>query len=290
MRWRLTRLGGAVGLLWFLLGCVLSGRLPAPTPAPLAHTASPPTLAPGGLPVTALPVPSRPPDTGWETLRPGLERRLITLPRSGIQPVEALYLIRVDPAGYRFDVAYRPGQPQALEQWLADTGALLVVNGGFYTEAYVATGLIVVNGRASGVSYQDFGGMLAITAAGPELRWLPEQPYDPAEPLLAGLQSFPMLVRPSGVIYPEEDGLMARRTVVAQDRQGRFLFIIAGTGTFTLHQISRYLVESDLEIEAALNLDGGPSSGLLLAEPADGIPAYAPLPAVIIVYPKVGEG
>jgi hypothetical protein len=200
---------------------------------------------------------------------------------------ESLYILRIDPAFFQFDVAYHPGQPQSLEQWQTETGAFLVVNGGFFTEGYIATGAIVVNGQPSGTSYQDFGGMLAITAAGPSLRWLPQQPYDPAEGLLAGLQSFPMLVTPGGQIgYPDEDGQRDRRTVIAQDSNGRMLFILAVTGTFSLHRMSRFLVESDMNIDRALNLDGGTSTGLLLREPEEGIVAFNLLPTVIVVNPK----
>jgi hypothetical protein len=200
---------------------------------------------------------------------------------------ESLYILRVDPANFRFDVGYHPGQPQSLEQWQTETGALLVVNGGFFTEANIATGAIVVDGQSSGASYQDFGGMLTITADGPALRWLPQQPYDLAEGLLAGLQSFPMLVTPGGQIgYPDEDGDRARRTVIAQDTDGRMLFILAINGSFTLHQMSRFLAQSDMNIDRALNLDGGTSTGLLLSDPAEGIAAFALLPVVIVVYPK----
>ena len=53
--------------------------------------------------------------------------------------------------------------------------------------------------------------------------------------------------------------------------------------SFTLHSLSAYLVQSDLDLDVALNLDGGPSSGMLLAEPFEVIPAYSPLPIVITV-------
>jgi uncharacterized protein YigE (DUF2233 family) len=119
------------------------------------------------------------------------------------------------------------------------------------------------------------------------LRWLPEKPYDPSEPLLAGLQSFPMLVIPDGRLgVPEDDGFPDRRTVMSLDSSGRIIFLIAPAGSFSLHQLSRYLVDSDLNLVAALNLDGGTSTGLLMAEPAEGIAAYAFLPSVITVYPK----
>jgi len=57
-------------------------------------------------------------------------------------------------------------------------------------------------------------------------------------------------------------------------------------GYFTLHQLSAYLVQSDLDLEIALNLDGGPSSGLLLSDPPSGEPALVPLPVVILVFPR----
>jgi hypothetical protein len=96
-----------------------------------------------------------------------------------------------------------------------------------------------------------------------------------------------MLVTPGNQIgYPDEDGAPARRTVIAQDRQGRFLFVLAPSGTYTLHQLSRFLVASDLDLELALNLDGGASTGLILADPVEGVPPFELLPIVITVHPK----
>ena len=63
--------------------------------------------------------------------------------------------------------------------------------------------------------------------------------------------------------------------------------LAAPKGYFTLHQLSKFLVESDLGLDIALNLDGGPSTGMLLASsPAqlfEEIPAYSVLPVVITV-------
>jgi uncharacterized protein YigE (DUF2233 family) len=129
--------------------------------------------------------------------------------------------------------------------------------------------------------------MFSVDNQGPRLRWLGQQPYDEAEHVKAGLQSFPMLVTPGGKLgYKDETGEKARRTVIAEDRDGRILFIISPSATFTLAEMSRYLTNSDLEIDAALNLDGGASTGLLLADPAEGIPAFSELPLVLLVYPR----
>jgi hypothetical protein len=239
-----------------------------------------PTLA---LPQTpSLPVP----DTGWETLRPGLERRILQLADEDGRVGERIYLLRLEPADFRFQVAYHPGRPQSLLNWQTDTGALIVLNGGYFTESYEATALVISEGEFSGVSYGDFAGMFAVTTAGPEIRWLREHPYDPEEPLLAGLQSFPLLIKPGGVLgFPDEAGDVAQRSVVAQDRAGRILFLVTAGRTFTLHELAKFLVASDLELDVALNLDGGLSAGVVLAEPAESISPLAYVPAVIVVYP-----
>ncbi len=146
---------------------------------------------------------------------------------------------------------------------------------------------MVIDGQASGTSYVDFGGMLAVTEAGPEIRWLVERPYTPADSMQYALQSFPMLVKPGGVLgYPDEDGSPARRTVIGMDGNGRFLIILTRRSSFTLHQLSTWIVTSDLELDTALNLDGGTSSGLILAEPREELLPFVLLPAIITIYPR----
>jgi uncharacterized protein YigE (DUF2233 family) len=131
--------------------------------------------------------------------------------------------------------------------------------------------------------------MLAIDAGGAELRWLEQEPYNATESLQAALQSFPMLVKPGGIPgygAEQESNARARRTVIAQDRHGRILFIVAPKGYFTLYQLSLYLTESDLGLDLAINLDGGGSTGILVAEPRELISPTRPIPFVILVYPR----
>lgn len=264
-----------------LAGCVTAVSAP---PTPIIPTAPPSLPTPTLVPPTA--TPALPVDSGWLPLRPGLEQRTITLPGSGTLPLEQITALRLDPALFALAVAYRPGVPQPLATWQAETGALLVVNGGFFTPENVATGRIVIDGQASGTSYEGFGGMLAISAAGVEVRALADRPYSPDEPLQYALQSFPVLVRSGMAAYGDEDGRAARRTAVGVDANGRFLFIVAPLGGFTLRQFSQFLAEGDWELDTALNLDGGASSGLLLAEPPLHIPAFVSLPVVITVHPR----
>jgi uncharacterized protein YigE (DUF2233 family) len=228
-------------------------------------------------------------DPGWSPVQPGLERRVIQVYNEQRQPVEALHIWRLDQKYFHLDVSFS-GVPKSLEAWQNQTNAALVMNGGYFSinnEMYSPDGLTILNGRASGNSFAGFGGILAIQGPRAELRWLVEKPYNPDERLQAALQSFPILVRPGGKLGfgPErEDHASARRTVIAQDKQGRILFIVAPQGYFTLHQLSAYLTDSDLNLDIAVNLDGGGSTGLMVANPKEIIPSKVLLPFVILAY------
>ena len=268
---------------WILPACNPIEQTLVPPTATLIPTLPPPTV-----PTLTL-TPETIPDTGWQFLQPGMERRMIRFYNDQNQHIESLYIFRLDQNLFRLDVAYHD-TPQSIEDWQKETNAVIVVNGGFFrveNEKYIPDGLTIVNGRALGNSYEGFGGMLAVNEGPAKLRWLVEQPYLPGEPLWAALQSFPVLVKPGGELgFPAEfeDDLQARRTVIAQDRAGGILFILAPRGHFTLHQLSLYLAGSDLDLDIAINLDGGPSSGIMLAEPRELIPSQTLLPIVILVY------
>jgi hypothetical protein len=231
------------------------------------------------------------PDTDWSVLQPGLERRLIQIYNDQNQSVESVYIWRLDQKYFRLDVAYE-NRPKSLETWQTETNAAIVLNGGFFSienERYFPNGLTVVNGEASGSTFDGFGGMLAIHPDRAELRWLVQQPYNSYEPLQAALQSFPILVEPGGELgfgAERENHAKARRTVIAQDKEGRILFIVAPQGYFTLHQLSVYLTESDLNLDIAINLDGGGSTGILVTNPRELIPSRVLLPFVILVYER----
>jgi len=231
------------------------------------------------------------PDANWSLIQPGLERRVIDIYNDQNTHVESLYIWRIDQKYFRLDVAYDE-KPKTLGTWQAETDAAIVLNGGYYSidnERYFPDGLTIVDGRAVGHTFNGFGGMLAISPAGAELRWLVEKPYNPYERLQAGLQSFPILVNPGGELgfgAERENHVSARRTVIAQDKDGRILLMVAPLGYFTLHQFSLYLTESDLNLDLAINLDGGGSTGILVANPHELISSDRPIPFLILVYPR----
>ncbi len=251
-------------------------------------------------PAGSAPMPSSTPDP-WEHPLEGLD--LLTLPLPTREGGEiAVPVIRVDPARFNLGVQYDPAQPRTMAEWGRRTRAALVVNAGFFEPDYRSTALIVADGVLYGESFDRsdvprwhrLGGMFSMLGGVPDLRWLAQQPYRPGEPLDQAVQGFPMLIAPGGVPIdfdlPERP---ARRTVIAQDTQGRLLLIVID-GPATLREVRDWLANSPtLAVDAALNLDGGKSSGLVLALPDGGltIDSEARVPGVITAYPRIeGQG
>jgi exopolysaccharide biosynthesis protein len=234
--------------------------------------------------VTAEPV-----DTGWSRLAPGVETRQLSVDTSSGR--ERLRLVRVDPDLTRLRVLYQPTYPRTVSQWAASLPrALAVVNGGYFAADYQTTGLIISDGARSGQSYGDYAGMLAVDTDGQvSLRWFGTRPFNPNETLAQAIQSFPVLVKPGGKMgFPPDadEGMASRRTVVAQDTGGRIILLASPQFRFSLHELAVWLTESDLELDIALNLDGGTSTGLWIKGQENPIDSLIPVPAIIAIEPN----
>ncbi|NJN68294.1 MAG: phosphodiester glycosidase family protein [Chloroflexaceae bacterium] len=255
-------------MFWSLAGCSVTVHpLPAFPDAPpvLPPPASEPAYSP--LPAPPTPVPPPPADTGWTGAGPGVEVRHLSTSMATYAPRLQVHMVRLDPALVRFHVAYAPDQPYVLSALCEPPGVLAAINGGFFEENYRATALVISEGTVLGTSYEGQGGMFAVDEAGQvSLRSLVEQPYDPNEPLVEALQGWPMLVKPGGILASPHlnNTNRARRSVVATNRAGRVLLLAFSSSSLTLHELAGWLLASDLEIDAALNLDGGSSTGLCL--------------------------
>ncbi len=272
---------------WLLLLLAACGLSPATAVSPTATPSPQPTPT---LHVTPSPAqllsPTPAADSGWQSLQPGLEQRIIQLLDENGRQTEQLTLLRIDPNFFTFEIGYSPGQPKSLVTWQQETGAQLVVNGGFFTPEFTATGLIVVDGQPSGSSYVGFGGMVTMDGGRVEVRSLLERPYQPTETLDFALQAFPMLVLNGQAAYRTADFDAARRTVIGVDENGRLLIILASWGSFTLAELSSYLANADFGLVNALNLDGGTSTGLILANPPQLVPGFTAVPSVLLISPK----
>ncbi len=257
---------------WLLLAClVLFG-------CTLTRVTDSVTLSP---PATSTPV------SDWQIIAPGIERRDIDLRLSGGREARAVVL-RLDPAVVTFRVHYSPDDPHTISGWRdVLPQAAVILNGSFFDEMHQALGLLVSEGQFFGQSFVGFGGMFQVSASGARVRSLVSEPYQ-GDPLIQAVQAFPMLIEVGGVLAPQGDGFdhRSRRTLIAQDGQGRILVAVISDNMVSLADLQAWLITSDLNIYVALGLDGGKSSGLIVNAPghSDTYPSLDKVPSVIAVY------
>lgn len=201
-------------------------------------------------------------------------------------PVVGFHL---DPKHVAFRVHYTPGRAQYISEWAADLGRgsdtpLLVFPAGFFTGDNVAYGLLVADSVRYSQPYE-FGGVFAVQGGQPDIRWLDPQPIKPGEKFEQAVQAFPVYLS-RGVIPPlTEHETRAPRTVIAETRGGEFVVLFSLTPLFRTTELAQWLIDSDLDIYNALNLDGGRSAGYWAGD-GDQANSFVPVPAVIAVYAK----
>lgn len=258
-----------------------------------------PTATP---PPTATPFPTATPDDpNWFDLTPGVERRemVVIEPRTGAEV--RLHMVRLDPALIDFKVHYVPRSANTVSGWQEETGAWVVVNGGFFDGEFYSEGTVFVDGQEYGVSPGSeekisVGGLFGVEDGEVSIVPLGRQPDPPGTyDFDNATEGYPMLLMPGGVpSYDEETGHAAERTVVGIDEAGRVIFIVIREPLFTLYELARTLDQLDesgeLDLDVALNLDGGKSSGMeVWAGPEHTHwEAATVLPIVIAAYPRAG--
>lgn len=212
-------------------------------------------------------------DYTWQTIGKGLSfARLEVLDRKEV--VESLVLVRIDPNLNAFRIYH--GTPRRLQAWQELTAALVMFNGSYFTKDWQPCGLVVSSGRMYGPRRNDaMRGMFVAEPRGVS----PDLPRATILDLIAnpininklpwtqGVMSFPLLLDSRGRIRVKKSALRAQRTVICTDRQGNILVIHTAGDYFTLYELAKFLQGSSLEIDLALNLDGGSKAQLSINTP-----------------------
>jgi uncharacterized protein YigE (DUF2233 family) len=174
-----------------------------------------------------------------------------------------------------------------VRDWFARLDADAVINAGFFTPENKAAGLIVVDGKRYGQTYKGFGGMFAMRDGKPQLQWLARQPYTPDTHITQAVQSFPMLLVNGALVEGlPDDGSRNRRSFIGIDRAGRVVLGVCHSPMWTMTDLATYLAKSSLlDLDNALNLDGGASSGLWIRGVSDALllDSVEQVPAVIAI-------
>ena len=253
--------------LALMLACTAG---PATPPNPIAT----PLMSPTPIPSTAIPPPTPTPPlpADWTEAQAGLWVREVAIAAQGKSTDAKAILIKIDPARYKIRVAYNPAVPQRVVGWLPPAGTAVVINAGFFQEDHTTAGLIISGGIESGLSFDQSldttaaPGMFSLTGGVPNIHYLVQRSYDLAvDHLDEAVQGFPILIRdgsPETFTLPDR---AAWRTVVGIDAQGYVVLIHVSRGEVTLLRLQSWLIsESGLGLNAALNLDGGTSTGVAI--------------------------
>ncbi len=147
--------------------------------------------------------------------------------------------------------------------------AIIAINGGYFDQKFNTLGLLQV----AGVTLQPvsdkkpLSGIVAINQQG--VLTLGLRDVDLTQQQYA-IQAGPYIIDPGGVLGVQPTAARAPRTIIAINAQRDLVLIIAKA--FTLHEVANFMLsQTELlggsPIERALNLDGGPSTGMSCSLP-----------------------
>lgn len=221
----------------------------------------------------------------WQVVEEGVRR--LDARVAGGEAAARILVWEFDPrAGYAWELV-RPDRALSV----AATAELthedgVFVNGGYFHADSLPSGFVQIDGERWGKRQFD-----------PERSGfvvLGEKPF-----LLAGtatttgitadiLQSYPWIIRKGVQGFSQETGNYARRTFVGTDIRGYWYVGIVPDESVTLYQLGKLLGELPIDWRDALNLDGGPSSGLVarIQGVQDRENSFAPVPYVIRGYKR----
>ncbi len=235
-----------------------------------------PTLKPS-------PVPTAGPDSQWQTIDEGLQWRNL-IPNG--DELAQLIVVRIDPSHHRFRAIYQAGAAESLSSWRAlEPDASVIINANFFDANEFALGLVVSEGAAHGIAYQDRGGTFLVRSGAPEIVSYRSHSLPEIEDVEQAVQGFPLLVEEGRQAYfAEGSGDRTRRTMIGIDKSGNILILVAPSLGLSLAELSAYLPKTDLDIDAAFNLDGGGSTMIALPGANYFQPSLEPVPVILAVY------
>lgn len=219
-------------------------------------------LSPAMRAALALPVP--PATSGplaWQEPEKGFE--VAELPvLAGGREVDRILLTRIDPARYRFVVRNAPAGDKGIDEWeRALPTARLIVNGSYFGLKGLPDTPFVTEGQVMGPRrYDARAGAFVAGREGASVRDLRDGNWQQAlDGASNAMVSYPLLVGDDGQTHVKSDSRwLANRSFVAQDRQGRIVVGTTREAFFSLARLATFLKESPLDVQVALNLDGGP--------------------------------
>jgi Phosphodiester glycosidase len=202
---------------------------------------------------------AQPGDFAWQSVAPGFE--IGDLPVSASDRiVDHVLLARIDPTRFRFVLRNAPDGDRNLDDWMAQLGAALVVNGSYFTRSGEPDTPVLSDGVPLGPhSYDAKAGAFVAGDGFAGIRDLAGEDWRTAFGRADNaVVSFPLLVADGENRVKRKSNWLANRSFVAEDSAGRILIGTTTDAFFSLDRLAQFLLQAPLDLTLALNLDGGP--------------------------------
>jgi hypothetical protein len=174
--------------------------------------------------------------------------------------VDRMYLTRLDPAAFRFEVHNDPAATHSNADWQKTLGATLVINGSYYNKrGYPDTPFLSGGKQLGPVDYAARQGALVFKEGEAEIVDLRQKTWQTAfGDAHDALVSYPLLLAGGQVPAIKPSRWLSSRSFVAKDISGKLVFGTTTGGFFSLDRLAAFLKDAPLDLVTALNLDGGP--------------------------------
>ena len=228
----------------------------------------------------------------WSLIEPGMEMHEIVVTRPRNLSDVRLVALRLDPGHFDFAVEVAPDF-EWVSEVAEEAGAIAAINGGYFDSKGNPLGLLIANGRQISGELARAPGR-AVFGVRDGAPFVSEAAGLPLDGVSEALQTTPLLVREGVEVEGfDEPWRVDRRASVCVDWDGRVVFAITDTLLNGLsfsemaHLMARDLGRGGLGCRTGMNLDGGTSAQLWVAEHPDAwVPGYTEVPVVLLVIPR----
>ncbi len=211
-----------------------------------------------------------------------------------LQAADGLVAVRHWPLRVRYEARFesQPNRSRSVGVWLSDNeSAVAAVNCGFYLQEeslYRHIGLLMADGKILQPLRTGWGSVLIIRRGGTHITRRPRQLQGPGR---LGIQGWPTLLWNGRPVAGLDASTVDRRTAVGIDGEGRGVWVV-NPRSLSLDAFAQRLLEPDLAMLHAINLDGGVSSGLRWRMPQSGKQLGVnnlPTPCALLMFEEAGN-